>query len=104
MIKHVEEGRRLAGLGAENGYCCAKAFAYDLRCACRWLTHYRAGGVASLKDRCSGSPDQRRTFDPKQRQHAVELRHQRLHLRHIAHLLRAPVSTDARPLSRLGLG
>jgi transposase InsO family protein len=34
----------------------------------------------------------------------VDLRHQRLHLRHIARLLAAPFSTVARTLSRLGLG
>jgi len=34
----------------------------------------------------------------------VNLRHQRLHLRHIARLLQAPISTVARALSRLGLG
>ena len=37
-------------------------------------------------------------------QYAVDLRHQRLHLRHIARLLQAPFSTVARALSRLGLG
>lgn len=47
---------------------------------------------------------QRRTLDPQQLQHAVDLRHQRLHLRHIARLLQAPFSTVARTLSRLGLG
>ncbi|MFQ6540358.1 IS481 family transposase, partial [Aphanothece stagnina RSMan2012] len=34
----------------------------------------------------------------------MELRHQRLHLRPIARLLRAPFSTVARALNRLGLG
>ena len=47
---------------------------------------------------------QRRTLDPQQLQQAVDLRHQRLHLRHIARLLQAPFSTVARALSRLGLG
>jgi hypothetical protein len=45
-----------------------------------------------------------RCADPQQLQQAVDLRHQRLHLRHIARLLQAPFSTVARPLSRLGLG
>jgi hypothetical protein len=36
-------------------------------------------------------------------QHAVELRHHRLHLRHIARLLQAPFSTVARALNCLGL-
>jgi hypothetical protein len=35
---------------------------------------------------------------------ALDLPHQRLHLRHIARLLRAPFSTVARTLSSLGLG
>ena len=35
---------------------------------------------------------------------AVDLRHQRLHLRNIARHLKAPFSTVARALSRLGLG
>jgi transposase InsO family protein len=60
--------------------------------------------VASLADRRSVRRTQRRTLDPQQLQHAVELRRQRLHLRHIARLLRAPFSTVARALSRLGLG
>jgi len=34
----------------------------------------------------------------------LDLRHQRLHLSHIAQLLKAPFSTVARALSRLGLG
>jgi hypothetical protein len=47
---------------------------------------------------------QQRTLDPQQLQQAVDLHHQRLHLRHIARLLQAPFSTVARVLSRLGLG
>ena len=47
---------------------------------------------------------QRRTLDPQQLQQAMDFRHQRLHLRHIARLLQAPFSTVARVLSRLGLG
>lgn len=43
------------------------------------------------------------TLDPQHLQHAVELLHQRLPLRHIASLLQAPCSTVARTLSRLGL-
>ena len=34
----------------------------------------------------------------------MNLRHQRLHLRHIARLLAAPYATVARALNRLGLG
>jgi len=43
-------------------------------------------------------------LDPQRLQRAVELRHQRLHLRHIARLLAAPFSSVARALNRLGLG
>jgi transposase InsO family protein len=46
---------------------------------------------------------QRRTLDPQHLQQAVDLRQQRLYLRHIARLLRAPFSTVARALSRLVL-
>jgi len=60
--------------------------------------------VASLADRRSVRRTQRRTLDPQQLQHAIELRHQRLHLRHIVRLLHAPFLTVARTLSRLGLG
>jgi transposase InsO family protein len=55
-------------------------------------------------DRRSVRRTQRLTLDPRHLQHAVELRHQRLHLRHISRLLAAPFSTVARALNRLGLG
>jgi hypothetical protein len=42
-------------------------------------------------------------LDPQQQQHAVELRHQQLSLRHIARMLGTPFSTVARALNRLGL-
>ncbi len=70
----------------------------------KWLARFRSGGAASLADRRSVRRTQRRTLDPQQQQHAVELRHQRLHLRHIARMLGAPFSTVARALNRLGLG
>jgi len=59
----------------------------------RWLARYRSGGTSSLVDRQSVRHTQRRTLDP-----------QRLHLRHIARLLQAPLSSVARALSLLGLG
>ena len=96
VIQHLEEGRSLSELAAENGI--------SLRCAYRGLARYRSGGVPSLADRRSVRRTQRRTLDPQQLQHAVELRHRSLHLRHIARLLHAPFSTVARSLSRLGLG
>ena len=59
--------------------------------------------MTALADRRSVRRTQRRTLDPQQLQRAVELRHQRLHLRHIARLLHAPFSTVARTLSRRAL-
>ena len=96
VTQHLEHGRSLRELAVENGI--------SLRCAYRWLARYRSGGPASLADRRSVRRSQRRTLDPQQLQHAVDLRHQRLHLRHIARLLQAPFSTVARALSLLGLG
>jgi transposase len=96
VIQHLEHGRSLREMAAENGI--------SLCCAYRWLARYRSGGSASLADRRSARRTQRRTLDPQQLQHALDLRHQRLHLMHIARLLHAPFSTVARVLSRLGLG
>jgi transposase InsO family protein len=96
VTQHLEYGRDLAGLAAENGI--------SLRCSYRWLARYRSGDPASLADRQSVRRSHRRTLDPQPLQQAVDLRHQRLHLRHIARLLRAPFSTVARALNRRGLG
>ena len=86
----------MADLAAEAGI--------SLRCAYKWLARYRSGGPTSLADRRSVRRSQRRTLDPQKLHRAIELRHQRLHLRHIARLLAAPFSTVARVLNRLGLG
>ncbi len=94
--QHLDNGRSLSELASENGI--------SLRCAYKWLARFRAGGPAALADLRSVRRRQRRTLDPQQLQQAVDLRHQRLHLRHIARLLAAPSSTVARTLSRLGLG
>jgi len=94
--QHLQDRRPLAELAAEAGI--------SLRCAYKWLARYRSGGAASLADRRSVRRTQRRTLDPQQLQQAVDLRHQRLHLRHIARLLVAPFSTVARVLNRLGMG
>lgn len=96
LNQHLLHHRPLAELAAEAGI--------SLRCAYKWLARYRSGGPASLADRRSVRRTQRRTLDPCRLQRAVELRHQRLHLRHIARLLTAPFSTVARALNRLGLG
>jgi len=69
-----------------------------------WLARYRSCGPASLADRRSVRRSQQQTLDPQHLQRALELRHQRLHLRHIARLLAAPFSSVARALNRLGLG
>ena len=93
---HLNDHRPLAELAAETGI--------SLRCAYKWLARYRSGGGAALVDRRSIRRTQRLTLDPQRLQRAVVLRHQRLHLRHIARLLAAPFSTVARVLNRLGLG
>ena len=94
--RHLDERHPLKALAAEAGI--------SLRTAYKWLARYRSGGHTSLADRRSVRRTQRRTLDPQQQQQAVDLRHQRLHLRHIARLLVAPFSTVARVLNRLGLG
>ena len=96
VSQHPNHHRSLAELAAEAGI--------SLRCAYKWLARYRSGGAAALVDRRSVRRTQRWTLDPQHLQRAVELRHQRLHLRHIARLLAAPFSTVARVLNRLGLG
>ena len=94
--QHLLHHRPLAELAAEAGI--------SLRCAYKWLARYRSGGAAALMDRRSVRRTQQRTLDPQHLQRALELRHQRLHLRHIARLLAAPFSTVARALNHLGLG
>jgi len=96
VSQHVQDRRPLTELAAEAGI--------SLRCAYKWLARYRSGSAASLADRRSVRRTQRRTFDPQQLQQAVDLRHQRLHLRQIAWLLVARLSTVERVLNRLGLG
>ena len=96
ICQHLDQGRSLPELAADAGI--------SLRCAYKWLARFHAGGPAALADRRSVRHHQRRTLDPQQLQKAVDLRHQRLHLRHISRLLAAPFSTVARTLSRLGLG
>jgi len=96
VTQHLEQGRSLKELAGANGI--------SLRCAYRWLARYRSGNPSSLADRRSVRRTQRRTLDPQRLQYAVDIRHQRLHLRHIARLLQAPFSTVARALSHLGLG
>ena len=96
VFQHLNDHRALAELAAEAGI--------SLRCADKWLARYRSDGPAALADRRSVRRHQRRMLDSQHLQRAFELRHQRLHLRHIARLLAAPFSTVARALNRLGLG
>jgi hypothetical protein len=94
LFHHLNHHRHLAELALEAGI--------SLRCAYKWLARYRSGGATALADRGSVRRTQRRTLDPHQLQPAVNLGHQRRHLRHIARLLAAPFSTVARALNRLG--
>ena len=96
VTEHLEHGRSLKELAAENGI--------SLRCASRWLARYRSGGPASLTDRRSVRRSQRRTLDPQQLQQAVDHRHQRCTLRRIAKALKAPLATVGRVMNALGLG
>jgi len=96
VTEHLEHGRSLKELAAENGI--------SLRCASRWLARYRSGGPASLTDRRSVRRSQRRTLDPQQLQQAVDHRHQRCTLRRIAKALKAPLATVGRVMNALRLG
>ncbi len=91
VTQHLDHGRSIAELVAENGI--------SLRCSYRWLSHSRSGGQASLVDRRSVRRTQRQTLDPQQLQHAVDLSHQRMDLRHIARPLQASLSTVSRALN-----
>jgi transposase-like protein len=86
--QHLQDHRPLAELAAEAGI--------SLRCAYKWRARYRSGGLVSMANRRNVRRTQRWTLDPQHLQRAVELRHQFLHLRHIARLLVAPFSTVAR--------
>lgn len=93
--QHLDQGRCLAELAAENGIS---------ECTTRkWLARFRSDGPAALADQCSIRRSQRRRLDPEQQQQAVELKHQRCSLRRIVRLLLAPISTLARAMRRLGL-
>jgi transposase len=94
--RHLEEGVPLQILAADAGI--------SVRTAYKWLGRFREGGPAALADRRSVRRTQRRTLDPQQLQHAVDLRHQRCTLRRIARSLQAPLSTVGRVLKALGLG
>jgi transposase InsO family protein len=94
--RHLDEAVPLKALAAQAGI--------SLRSAYKWLARFRQGGPAALADRQSVRRTQRRTLDPQQLQHAVDLRHQRCTLRRIAKALKAPLSTVGRVMNALGLG
>ena len=94
--RHLDEHLPLKALAAEAGI--------SLRTAYKWLARYRSGGHTSLADRRSVRRTPRRTLDPQQLQHAVDLRHQRCTLRRIARAVGAPLSTVGRIMKSLGLG
>ena len=94
--RHLIDHLPLKALAAEAGI--------SLRTAYKWLARFRSGGPTSLADRRSVRRTQRRTLDPQQLQHAVDLRYQRCTLRRIAKAVGAPLSTVARVMKALGLG
>jgi transposase len=94
--RHLDEAVPLKALAAQAGI--------SLRSAYKWLARFRQGGQAALADRRSVRRTQRRTLDPQQLQHAVDLRHQRCTLRRIARALKAPLSSVGRVMNALGLG
>ena len=96
LRQHIDNGEPLKALAAQAGI--------SLRTAYKWLARYRCGGLTSLADRRSVRRTQRRTLDPQQLQHAVDLRHQRCTLRRIAKAVGAPLSTVGRVMKALGLG
>jgi transposase len=96
LRRNIDQGEPLAGLAAQAGI--------SLRTAYKWLARYRSGGHTSLADRRSVRRTQRRTLDPQQLRHAVDLRHQRCTLRSIAMAVGAPLSTVGRVMKELGFG
>jgi hypothetical protein len=93
--RHLDYGIHLQILAGNTGI--------SLRTAYKCLAGFPEGGPVALADRRSVRRRQRRTLDPLQLQHAVDLRHQRYTLRRIARLLQAPLSTVGRVLKALGL-
>lgn len=85
----IDHGEGLAFLADKSGI--------SVRSAYNWLAHYRSGCAAALVDRRSVRRWERRTLDPLQLQHAVDLRHERCTHRRVARVLAVPLST-------LGLG
>ena len=76
LRRHIDHGEPLLALAGQAGI--------SLRTAYKWLARYRSGGHTSLADRRSVRRTQRRTLDPQQLQHDVDLRHQRCTLRRVA--------------------
>nr|WP_245552562.1 IS481 family transposase [Cyanobium gracile] len=96
LRRHIHHGEPLLLLATQAGI--------SLRTAYKWLARYRSGGHTSLADRRSVRRIQRRTLNPQQLHHAVDLRHQRCTLRRVAKAVGAPLSTVGRAMKALGLG
>jgi hypothetical protein len=78
VSQHLEYGRSLAELTAENGI--------NLRRAYLLFPCYGSAGPSSLANRRSVRRILRGTLDPQHSQPAIDPRHKRLHLWHIARM------------------
>jgi transposase InsO family protein len=96
MVKEVvESGRSLRSVAAD--------FRVSARTVGKWVRRYREEGVDGLADRsCRPRRSPRATTGDRVRR-VIELRHQRLTCRHIAHLCGISPATVARILRRAGL-
>src|SRR5688500_16429872 len=76
----------------------------SLRTIYKWLSRFRIEGVAGLRDRRSRPKRVRCALSERQRQRIEQLRRDRRPYREIAKAVRAPLSTVARYVGRIGLG
>jgi hypothetical protein len=83
LRRHIDGGEPLKALAAQAGISLCTDY--------KWVSRDRSGGHTSLVDRRSVRRTQRRTLDPQQLQHALDLRQQRCTLRRIAKSLGAPL-------------
>lgn len=81
----------------------AAAAGVSLRTIYKWLVRFRIEGSAGLRDRVSRPKRLRCALSAKQRQAIERLRRERRPYREIAKRVRAPLSTVARELRRIGL-
>jgi transposase InsO family protein len=96
LVKQVlERGLTPAAASAAAGV--------SLRTIYKWLLRFRNEGAGGLRDRCSRPRRLRCALSDVQRQRIERLRRERRPYREIARLVRAPLSTVARYVCRLGL-